>query len=137
MKRIARVVVPVGLGAVILLPGCTADGGTDPGRPLAPVGPTATTTVAPAAAAQVAERYRAAGGAREVHGIHRSTGPDGVPLLVVWTRDPDESARTFDELKGSVTSFLGRREGLSLDRGYLLDVYGPDGSLQHRLDARP
>jgi hypothetical protein len=49
----------------------------------------------------------------------------------------DDSAGTFDALKESVTGFLQREEGLSLRQGYLLDVFGPDGSLQHRLDARP
>ncbi|MFF9689572.1 hypothetical protein [Streptomyces sp. NPDC014623] len=137
MKHIASAAVLAGAGALALLSGCTGDGAADPGRSLATVGPTATTTVAPDAAAQVAKRYRVAGGARTVYGIQTSDGPDGVPVLVVWTRDPDGSARVFDELKGSVTGYLEREEGLSLDEGYLLDVFGPDGSLQHRLDARP
>ncbi|MFI2781213.1 hypothetical protein [Streptomyces sp. ALB3] len=137
MKRIIRTAVLIAAGAVTLLTGCTADDGTDESRAPATAGPTATTTLAPGAAARVAERYRAGGGDQRVYGIRRSAGPGGVPLLVVWTRDPDESARTFDELKDSVTGFLRSEEGLSLDKGYLLDVFGPDGSLQHRLDARP
>lgn len=137
MKRIARTAVLIGAGAVTLLSGCTADGGPDSDRALATAGPTATTTTAPDAAEQVADRYRAVGGEQEVYGIQRSAGPGGVPVLVVWTRDPDDSAQTFDELKASVTGFLEQSEGVSLDEGYLMDVFGPDGSLKHRLDARP
>lgn len=46
------------------------------------------------------------------YGIGISTGPDGVPLLVVWTHNPDGSARAFDGLKASVTGFLEREVGL-------------------------
>ncbi|MEW1692968.1 hypothetical protein ACIQOF_33215 [Streptomyces sp. NPDC091265] len=60
-----------------------------------------------------------------------------MPMLVVWTHDPDEDAEIFDDLKASITRYLEREEGLSLGRGYLMDVFGPDGGLQHRLDARP
>ncbi|HWU06202.1 MAG TPA: hypothetical protein VN520_07385 [Streptomyces sp.] len=135
MKRVISAAVLVGAGAIALLSGCTGEEAADPGRALATAGPTA--TVAPGAAAQVAERYRAAGGAQTVYGIQRSDGPDGVPVLVVWTRDPDNSARTFEELKEPVAGYLERGEGLSLDEGCPMDVFGPDGSLQHRLDARP
>lgn len=117
-----------------MLSGCT--GTTDPDRAPATAGPTATTTVAPTDAARTAGRYTRSGGAQEVYGIQQGTGPGGVPLLTVWTRDPDGSAGTFDRLKVSVMGFLEREEGVLLNRGYLLDVFGPDGSLQHRLDAR-
>ncbi|MFI8002943.1 hypothetical protein [Streptomyces sp. NPDC086010] len=134
MKRIVRTTLVAGFSAVTLLSGCTADDGDDPGRTPAVSGPTA--TVAPDPAARLAERYRLAGGNRQVYGIERSTGPERVPLLVVWTHNPDESARTFDDLKASVTGFLEREEELPASGGYLMDVFGPDGSLQHRLDAR-
>ncbi|WP_251070960.1 hypothetical protein [Streptomyces sp. ISL-96] len=60
-----------------------------------------------------------------------------MPLLIVWTHNSDEDAEIFDDLKGSILGYLEREEGLSLGRGYLMDVFGPDGALQHRLDARP
>ncbi|MEV7319387.1 hypothetical protein [Streptomyces sp. NPDC093970] len=68
--------------------------------------------------------------------IQRAGGDGDAPLLTVWTRDPDDSAEKLDELKGSITGFLFRDEGLSAQQGYFMDVFGPDGSLQHRLDAR-
>jgi hypothetical protein len=136
MKRIARSATLVCVGAVALLSGCTADSDPRSDHPSAAPGPTVTTSVAPGAAVQLAERYRRSGGEQNVYGIQRSSGPDGVPRLVVWTRDPDDSAETFDQLKGSIIGFLEREEGLSLRQGYLMDVFGPDGSLQHRLDAR-
>ncbi|MEX1651771.1 hypothetical protein ABZ960_00990 [Streptomyces pseudovenezuelae] len=74
---------------------------------------------------------------KDVYGIQRSSRPNGVPLLTVWTHNPDDDAEPFDELKDSITGFLQREEGLSLRQGYLMDVFGPDGKLQHRLDARP
>ncbi|KQX83853.1 hypothetical protein AB0K86_19030 [Streptomyces clavifer] len=121
----------------LVLSGCA--GAQDHGSARAPAtaGPTTTTTVAPADAARVAERYKQHGGAREVYGIQKGTGPGGVPLLTVWTHDANDSAQAFERLRGSVTGFLEREEELSLSRGYLMDVFGPDGSLQHRLDARP
>ncbi|OEJ43095.1 hypothetical protein AR457_02240 [Streptomyces agglomeratus] len=124
------------LGSVALLAGCTTAGAPSPGRSSVAPGPTITSTVAPDAAVQVAERYRKSGGEKDVYGIQRSSGPDGVPLLMVWTHDPNEDAEIFDDLKGSITGYLVREEGLSLRRGYLMDVFGPDGGLQHRLDAR-
>ncbi|MCZ7417232.1 hypothetical protein [Streptomyces sp. WMMC897] len=84
----------------------------------------------------LAERYRRAGGLEDVYGIRNTSGPDGVPLFIVWTHDPDDDAQPFERLKRSVTAFMRHREGLSLSRGYLMDVFGPDGTLQHRLDVR-
>ncbi|MGW7056871.1 hypothetical protein [Streptomyces sp. NPDC054887] len=124
------------LASAAFLAGCTTNGAPSPSRSSFAPGPTITSTVAPDAAVRVAERYRKSGGENDVYGIQRSSGPDGVPLLIVWTHDPDEDAETFDDLKGSITGYLEREEGLSLRRGYLMDVFGPDGALQHRLDAR-
>lgn len=56
--------------------------------------------------------------------------------MTVWTHSANADAALFDELKGSITRFLVREDGLSLQNGYLMDVFGPDGRLQHRLDAR-
>ncbi|MER5968922.1 hypothetical protein ABT112_04095 [Streptomyces sp. NPDC002055] len=137
MRSYSRSVVLVCAGVLALLSGCTADGATRSEKPVATPGPTATTTAASADAARLAQRYRRAGGLRQVYGIERRDGPGGAPLLIVRTRDADESAATFDELKGSITRFLAREQGLPLRKGYLMDVLGPDGSLQHRFDARP
>lgn len=135
MNPLARWTALVCAGcAVAVLSGCTSAPG--PAHSPAVPGPTVTSTVAPDAASRLAGRYRRAGGEKDVYGIQRTSGPDGVPLLIVRTRNPDEDAGIFDDLKGSITGYLEREEGLSLGRGYLMDVFGPDGGLQHRLDAR-
>ncbi|CAM5321080.1 hypothetical protein [Streptomyces hirsutus] len=137
MNLLVRLRVLTCLGCIILLSGCAVNSTPSPDRrSSAAPGPTATTTVAPDAAVQLAERYRRSGGTKDVYGIERSSGPDDVPMLTVWTHNPDEDAKSFDSLKVSITGYLERKERLSLERGYLMDVFGPDGSLQHRLDAR-
>ncbi|WP_327176294.1 hypothetical protein OG599_13980 [Streptomyces sp. NBC_01335] len=136
MGNLARRALLVLVGCAVLLTGCTADSASERKDSAGTRGPVATTTVAPDAAARLAERYRSAGGVPDVYGIGRSADGDGVPLLTVWTHDPDEDDRPFQELKKSVTRYLAEHEGLSLEKGYLMDVFGPDGSLQHRLDAR-
>ncbi|MBW1597810.1 hypothetical protein [Streptomyces sp. JJ38] len=105
-------------------------------RPPREAGPTVTSTVAPDPAVTLAERYRRDGGLEDVYGSRHAPGPDGVPLFTVWTRDPDDGSQPFERLRRSVTAFMRHKEGLSLSRGYLMDVFGPDGTLQHRLDAR-
>lgn len=136
MRILARRAALLGFGCAVLLTGCTGNSSTEQDRSDPAFGPVATATVAPDAAARLAERYRRAGGVPDVYGIARSSGADGVPLLTVWTHDPDRDDGPFQELKLSVTRYLAEREGLSLENGYLMDVFGPDGSLQHRLDAR-
>ncbi|WP_258036851.1 hypothetical protein [Streptomyces sp. SM14] len=69
--------------------------------------------------------------------MERVDGPAGVPLLTVWTHNADDDAETFERLKVSLTDYLEREDGVDLSKGYLMDVFGPDGGLQHRLDARP
>ncbi|MFF4185413.1 hypothetical protein ACFYZ9_19665 [Streptomyces sp. NPDC001691] len=120
---------------VLALSGCTTDQ-QDRGDPT-PAGPTATSTGAPAAATALAERYHRSGGAQEVYGIQYRSNSDGTPAITVWTHNPDDSASTFDSLKNGVTGFLTREDGVSLPRGYQMDVFGPTGALQHRFDARP
>ncbi|MTE21652.1 hypothetical protein F0L17_21555 [Streptomyces sp. TRM43335] len=130
----------VGRAVALVLPLCaaalTACTGSD-APPQTSAGPTATSTAAPAEAEARAERYRNAGGDEDVYALHREPGPDGAPLLVVRTHDPNRDDERFQELKGSVVTFLAETEGLPLGRGYLMDVFGPDGALLHRLDARP
>ncbi|WP_432093271.1 hypothetical protein [Streptomyces sp. bgisy100] len=137
MRLYTRSVGLVCAGALALLSGCTADSATRSDKPVATPGPTATTTAASTDAARLAQRYRNAGGLRDVYGIELHDGPGGAPLLIVRMRDADESAATFDALNDSITRFLARERGLPLRKGYLMDVFGPDGSLQHRFDARP
>jgi hypothetical protein len=137
MKLNIRWATLTSIGAVTLLSGCVASHAAHSDHHAAFPGPTVTTTGVPGPVAQLADRYRRSGGMREVYGVQRSSGPNNVPLLIVWTHNPDEGSETFDALEGSIVRFMSRKEGLSLRRGYFLDVYGPDGSLLHRLDARP
>ncbi|MBT3152255.1 hypothetical protein HTV45_15410 [Streptomyces sp. CHD11] len=137
MRRRAGLATVLFTASVSLLGGCTPGSGTAGDRSAGSPRPNATTTVAPDSAARLADRYRKAGGSEDVYGIQRADGPGGVPVLTVWTRDADDDAEPFDRLKVSLTDYLGREEGVDLSEGYLIDVFGPDGSLQHRLDARP
>lgn len=132
MKRIPHWAALACAASAVLLSGCTADGSAGPDR----WGPTATTTAAPGTAVQLAERYRDWGGMEEVHAIRERSGSGGSTLLVVWTDNPDTGNRHFEELKGSIIRFLQAEEKVSLDKGYLMDVFGPEGELLHRLDAR-
>ncbi|WP_424921955.1 hypothetical protein [Streptomyces sp. wa1] len=137
MRRMVRLTVIPFAVALLLLGGCTLDSGTARDHSTEFPQPTATTTVAPDSAMQLADHYRESSGNKDVYGIQRADGPAGVPLLTVWTRSADEDAEPFDRLKVSLTDYLKREENVNLDEGYLIDVFGPDGDLQHRLDARP
>ncbi|MGY1453643.1 hypothetical protein [Streptomyces sp. SS8] len=128
--RAAALALPL---CAVLLTACT--GGQERERPGA--GPTAVGTAAPAGAKALAERYRESGGDEDVYAVQREPGPGGVPLLTVRSRATDSDAERFDRLKESLVFFLVQVEGVSLERGYLMDVFGRDGSLLHRLDARP
>ncbi|MCX5379832.1 hypothetical protein [Streptomyces sp. NBC_00091] len=116
----------------VLLAGCTEE---TPVR--AAPGPTATTTAAPPEALALAERYRAAGGDADVYGIQQESTADGVPLLIVRTRNANTDDPVFKKQAASITSFLAAGEGLSLSRGYRMNVYGPDGGGLHQWDATP
>ncbi|MCJ0871112.1 hypothetical protein [Streptomyces sp. AP-93] len=59
------------------------------------------------------------------------------PRFIIRTRNPDGDDAAFQKQKESIVQFLTRVEALSPGQGYLMDVYGPDGSLLHRLDTRP
>lgn len=136
MHRTIRAAVACAAATVVALSaGCTT--GATPGPDEPSVGPTATSTAAPDAARRLAERYHRWGGSPDVYGIRHVSGPGGAPLFVVWTHDENDRPDAFEELRGSVTAFLREAEGVSLRAGYLLDVYASNGSLQHRLDARP
>ncbi len=138
MRPLTRPAAPAAclvLASVLLASGCSPEPQDRAAPPVTP-GPTVTVTAAPDEAARTAERYRRSGGTEDVYGIQRGPGAGGVPLVTVWTRGEERDAGRFDALKVSVTGYLEREEGVSLERGYLMDVFGPDGSLRHRLDAR-
>ncbi|AZM87171.1 hypothetical protein [Streptomyces sp. W1SF4] len=100
-------------------------------------GPTSTAAAAPQDAAALADRYRAAGGDPDVYGIQVEDGPEGIPRLVIRTRNADDADAIFRRQNTSVTTHLTTKEGLSFKKGYFIDVFGPDGRLIHRMDARP
>ncbi|EST21809.1 hypothetical protein N566_27040 [Streptomycetaceae bacterium MP113-05] len=133
MNRIPHRVALTCVVAAALASGCTTHSSANPPE----WGPTATTTVAPDRAIQLATRYRQGGGLEEVHAIQRKPGSGGSPLLVVWTSNPDTGDQHFEKLKASIVGFLRVQEEIPLDEGYWMDVFGPEGELLHRLDARP
>ncbi|MFJ9061780.1 hypothetical protein [Streptomyces sp. NPDC102409] len=137
MRRVIRRSAFLFTAALPLLGGCTLDSGTTRDHSTESPRPNTTATVAPGPAMQLADRFRKASGNKDVYGIQRADGPDGVPLLTVWTRNADEDAAPFDRLQVSLTNYLKREENVDLREGYLMDVFGPDGGIQHRLDARP
>ncbi|MFD0355879.1 hypothetical protein ACFVHW_19405 [Streptomyces sp. NPDC127110] len=130
LRRGARAALTALAGAA-LLAGCTEE----PPRQVMP-GPTSTSTAAPQDAAALAERYRAAGGDPDVYGIQVEEGPGGVPRVVVRTRNADQEDAIFRRQNTSVTAHLTTKEGASFKKGYFIDVFGPDGRLIHRMDAR-
>ncbi|MFD3869912.1 hypothetical protein [Streptomyces sp. NPDC058623] len=120
------------LAGAALLMGCTEEP-----RGRAMPGPTSTTTAVPQEAAALAERYRAAGGDPDVYGIQIEDGSEGVPRVVVRTRNSDNGGTLFDLQSASVTRHLTTKEGATFENGYYMDVFGPDGEIMHRMDARP
>ncbi|MGW8380819.1 hypothetical protein [Streptomyces sp. ODS28] len=138
MNRLARSATYGLAVAMLLLSACSAGGAEEDPDDLArwDARPTRTSPAPPSEASRLADRYRNSGGTKDVYGIRRTYVADNVPLLTVWTHNRDDSAEVFDPLKDSITYFLQAKEGIPLKRGYVMDVYGPDGSLQHRMDAR-
>ncbi|MER7734787.1 hypothetical protein ABTX80_28220 [Streptomyces erythrochromogenes] len=120
------------VAAAAALVGCTEE----PRERVMP-GPTATATAVPQEALALAERYRAAGGDPDVYAIQLEDGPEGVPRVVLRTSNADQADAIFSRQNTSVTAHLTTKEGVSFTKGYLIDVFGPDGRLIHRMDARP
>ncbi|WP_079250907.1 hypothetical protein [Streptomyces amritsarensis] len=120
------------VAAAAVLVGCTAEP-----REQAMPGPTSTATAVPQEALALADRYRAAGGDPDVYGIQVEDGPEGVPRVVIRTRNADHADATFRRQNTSVTTHLTTKEGASFKGGYFIEVFGPDGRLIHRMDARP
>ncbi|WP_327260273.1 hypothetical protein OG444_01265 [Streptomyces sp. NBC_01232] len=131
LRRGARAALAAVAGAALLV-GCTEE----PQKRVMP-GPTSTATAAPQDAVALAERYRAAGGDPDVYGIQVEDGPEGVPRVVIRTRNADQADAIFRRQNTSVTTHLTTKEGASFKKGYFIDVFGPDGGLIHRMDARP
>ncbi|MFD5624372.1 hypothetical protein [Streptomyces yangpuensis] len=120
------------VAAAAALVGCTEE----PREQVMP-GPASTATAAPRDSAALAERHRTAGGDPDVYGIQVEDGPEGVPRVVIRTRNADQADAIFRRQNTSVTAHLTTKEGVSFEKGYFIDVFGPDGGLIHRIDARP
>ncbi|MFJ7077671.1 hypothetical protein [Streptomyces sp. NPDC098781] len=54
--------------------------------------------------------------------------------LTLWTNRQSGYGAGFDDLFKTLTSFL-TSQGVSLARGYVLNVYGPDGTGSHHYDT--
>ncbi|MGW1773897.1 hypothetical protein [Streptomyces sp. NPDC002104] len=118
-------------GCALLLTGCTEGKGT-----ASPAGPRVTSTAAPSGAVALAERYHRAGGDESVYAIEREAGSGAAPLLILRTTRTDADNALFETQRDSVVSYLTRFEQLSTAGGYQMDVFGRDGKLLHRWDAR-
>ncbi|MCX5402519.1 hypothetical protein OHA37_01290 [Streptomyces sp. NBC_00335] len=96
-----------------------------------------TSTAAPSTALGLAERYQQAGGDKDVYAIQQETVPGEAPLLILRTTRSESDNALFEKQRDSVVSYLRESEQLSTAKGYRMDVFGRDGSLLHRWDARP
>ncbi|MCX4822789.1 hypothetical protein OG883_23390 [Streptomyces sp. NBC_01142] len=131
MKRLLPALL---LALALLTAGCTDDAGPhkDSTGPSGP--PTISESPSPQAT-DLANRYHAAGGDRDVVGIRQAKDKGGVLVLTVWTQKKS-GYEQFDDFATNLASFLAG-EGASLDQGYVLNVYGPDGTRLHTYDTTP
>ncbi|MFJ7903898.1 hypothetical protein ACIQ6V_25960 [Streptomyces sp. NPDC096198] len=130
MKRILPAFL---LTAAVLLSGCSTE--TSPKSDPTALGGPPTISASPAGNdSDLAARYRRSGGYPDVYGIKHAKNRDGLLTLTVWTRRKSGYGSDFDAFDTTLTSFL-TRAGVSLDRGYVLDVYGPDGTRLHHYDT--
>ncbi|WP_328745060.1 hypothetical protein OHT57_06395 [Streptomyces sp. NBC_00285] len=126
MKRILPAFL---LTVAVLLSGCSTETG-----PTAAGGPP-TTSASPAGSdTNLAARYRRADGDPDVYGIKHAKNRDGLLTLTVWTRRKSGYGSGFDKFDETLTSFL-TGTGVSLLQGYVLNVYGPDGTRLHHYDT--
>lgn len=131
MKRTLPSVV---LAALILLTGCSTEPSARSRSPRPSDGPP-TISASPAGAGRdLAARYRKAGGDADVYGLTHTKNREGVLVLTVWTRKRSGYGGGFDTFDKTLASFL-TREGVSLAQGYVLNVYGPDGTRLHHFDT--
>ncbi|MEU0688355.1 hypothetical protein [Streptomyces uncialis] len=98
-----------------------------------PDGPPVTASTPGTKAVRLADLYHGSGGDDRVLGIRTGKAADGNLVVTVWTRKksgyPDIDA--FDiHLRG----YLAGR-GVPVSKGYVLTVYGPDGSRLHHLES--
>ncbi|MDT0460319.1 hypothetical protein RM550_32135 [Streptomyces sp. DSM 41527] len=128
-----RFLLILSLAVAVLLTGCSVDSDAD--REMAPTGPPTITSRPSRAATELANRYRKAGGDADVSGIRYAKNGTGVLVLTVWTHKKTSYAN-FDSFATSLASFL-TREGVPLAQGYVLNVYGPDGTRLHNYDTTP
>lgn len=117
------------LAAAVLLSGCSADGAPPWKKDPPDSGPPKATAPVSESTAELAGRYRRAGGDRGVYGISRAKGKGGVPVLTVRTHRKN-GYEPFDDFATGLAAFLAG-EGVRLDDGYVLNVYGPDGIRLH------
>ncbi|MFI0981338.1 hypothetical protein ACH4SP_30555 [Streptomyces sp. NPDC021093] len=137
--------LPLLLAAVLATGGCTSrDESAGPGAPgpvrhSAPAYYADTTTIGPVPlkAAQRAERFRKSGGEKAVQGVDSEAVAEKVPRVTVWSTGTTSDAARFDKLRTALMGYLRKHEGFEAPQGYFLDVYGSDGKLLHRFDARP
>ncbi|UQA95525.1 hypothetical protein [Streptomyces halobius] len=126
MRRILPVLF---LTAAVLLTGCDFSGEARPS------GPPTTTATSSQAGTELADRYRETGGDADVYGIDHTKNRKGVLMLSVWTHKK-AGYKNFDDFATNLASFL-TRQGIRLDQGYVLNVYGPDGTRLHNYDTTP
>ncbi|MET7379886.1 hypothetical protein ABZT08_13880 [Streptomyces sp. NPDC005526] len=119
--------------AAVLLSGCSTE--TTPKSGPTTAGGPPTTSASPAGSdSDLAARYRRAGGDPDVYGIKHAKNRDGLLTLTVWTRRKSGYGSGFDKFDKTLTSFL-TGTGVSLDQGYVLNVYGPGGTRLHHYDT--
>ncbi|MFB7630346.1 hypothetical protein ACFC0M_05270 [Streptomyces sp. NPDC056149] len=130
MTSVLKRLLPIGfLAFSVLLTGCDVVGDARPS------GPPTTTATPSRSGTELAARYRQAGGDADIYGIRHAKGEKGFPVLSVWTHKKG-GYQNFDDIANSLTLFLSK-EGVRLDRGYLLNAYAPDGTRLHSLDTVP
>ncbi|MEU1037563.1 hypothetical protein [Streptomyces sp. NPDC005907] len=135
MNRTTTATALLCIATIALASGCTSDSPSGSASKTTIAAPTATTTMVPGDARQLADRYRKAGGDADVYGIQQTQDKDGFPVLTVWTRKK-AGYEPFDNFASELASFLDQ-EGVRLDQGYVLNVYAPDGTRLHNYDTRP
>lgn len=127
MKRTLPTVL---LAAIVVLSGCSAGDSTS-----ASTSPTSGASPA-SSDSDLAARYHGAGGDQDVYGLKYAKNRKGVPVVTVWTRKQSGYGAGFDDFAQTLASFL-TKQGVSLAQGYVLDVYGPDGTRLHHYDTTP
>ncbi|MGW1756435.1 hypothetical protein [Streptomyces mirabilis] len=119
--------------AAVLLSGCSTETSPKSDSAAADGQPTVGASLA-RSDSDLAARYRSAGGYRDVYGLKYVESRAGVPTLTVWTRKKSGYGSEFDQFDKTLTSFL-TGTGVNFQQGYVLSVYGPDGTVLHHYDT--